>query len=123
MTKKYTKRPVIIEALEYLGEENISEVQDFVGEKLGYNPGMNEYYVETLGGNSYPLKKGDFIVKGRDGEFYLWGPSIFHLTYEQVNTELWGCSFCGCTEATEEFIDDRYKRCKNCGVDSLKWFI
>jgi hypothetical protein len=86
--KKYRKIPVVIEAMQYLREENISSLQDWFvrnnsGRKLIYYPDDNEYYIETLEGN-HRLSKGDYVIKGIKGEFYPCKPDIFEQTYELV---------------------------------------
>lgn len=82
---KYRKKPVIIEAIQYTGN-NYSEVCDFVGKELRiplikYNPG--ELIIETLEGN-HIVSVNDFIIKGVRGEFYACKPDIFEETYEEV---------------------------------------
>ena len=81
---KYRKKPVVIEAIQYQREGNITEVQDFVGPFLKYDPDKNKYAVETLEGTSYFLVKGDWVIKGVNGEFYPCKPDIFEKTYEPV---------------------------------------
>lgn len=80
---KYRKKPVVIEAMQYLREENIADIQDFVGDNLIYNPEDNEYYIKTLEGN-HRCTKGDYIIKGVKGELYPCKPDIFEMTYEKV---------------------------------------
>jgi len=83
---KFRKKPVVIDAMQYLREENIVDVQDFVGKYLKYDPDTNEYQVETLEGTSYFLTKFDWIIKGVNGEFYPCKPDIFEKTYELAST-------------------------------------
>ena len=84
MIKKYRKKPIIIEAIQYLREKNIFAVQDFVGKFLIFDEQENDYRIETLEGNSYLLKEYDWIIKGIKGEFYPCKPDIFEQTYEEV---------------------------------------
>ena len=79
---KYRKKPVVIEAVQYKREENIHECLNFCKD-MEYNPNDNEYYIKTLEGNMR-LTKGDFIIKGVQGEFYPCKPEIFDKTYEEV---------------------------------------
>ena len=81
---KYRKKPVVIEAIQYKREKNITTIQDFVGDILEYDPEENEYFIKTLEGDLY-LSKGDFIIKGVNGEFYPCKPDIFEKTYEPVD--------------------------------------
>lgn len=81
---KYRKKPVVIEAVQYLREENIGAIQDFVDDgSLFYDPKDNEYYIRTLEGN-HRCTKYDYIIKGVQGEFYPCKPDIFEQTYEAV---------------------------------------
>lgn len=93
---KYRKKPVVIEAVQFNGENSI-EIMDFVGKKLiVHKPPMgaekeldnipNEAYriiIPTLEGNMTAYK-GDFVIKGIKGEFYPCEPDIFEKTYEPV---------------------------------------
>ena len=59
MIKKYRKKPVVVE---YLGEENIFQVQEWFKKNkssrdLIYKPETNEYYIKTLEGE-YILTDG-----------------------------------------------------------------
>ncbi len=82
--KKYRKKPVVIEAIQYLREENISEVTKFVNNgKLIYNSETNEYSIRTLEGDML-CSKYDYIIKGIQGEFYPCKPDIFEATYEAI---------------------------------------
>lgn len=79
---KYRKKPVTVEAIQYLREENIFLCQEFCKD-MKYNPEDNEYYIETLEGKM-KASKGDYIIKGVNGEFYPCKPYIFEKTYESV---------------------------------------
>ena len=83
--KKFRKKPVVIEALQYLREKNIFEVQDFCGKSLIFDECKNDYRIGTLEGVSYLLQEGDWIIKGVKGEFYPCKPDIFEMTYDKVN--------------------------------------
>lgn len=99
---KYRKKPVVIEAIEYL---------PFVGEQLPHEidptfPVIDSFHkrevfedwkcphcyqaasvhgwVETLEGGHIACP-GDFIIKGVQGEFYPCKPDIFAATYEAVD--------------------------------------
>ena len=71
---------------------NLLEVKNFVGEKLQYDiydlaweVGMGvpkiTMQIDTLEG-FMQVSKGDYIIKGVNGEFYPCKPDIFHKTYE-----------------------------------------
>ena len=85
---KYKTKPVEIEAIQYLREENIMAVQDWFenqnGRKFVYDSSDKEYYVETLECRM-KVSKGDFIIKGIKGEFYPCKPDIFEMKYEKID--------------------------------------
>ena len=106
MVKKYKKKPIPIEALQWTGN-NTEEVREFTGESLsknvddyvdliklkfdmekyqGISPDeMNEYFViKTLEGN-HLTAIGDYIIKGVRGEFYPCKEDIFLETYDEVS--------------------------------------
>lgn len=93
MIEKYTKRPVTIEAVQLLdNDDSIIECIEFV-----FNIGMETSMfgqmatindVKTKGGFEIPTLEGnmkasfsDYIIKGVEGEFYLCRSDIFNKTY------------------------------------------
>lgn len=81
MPKKYRKKPVVIEAVQWTGD-NDKEVQDFTGNDQYFaEPG--ELMIKTLEGVML-ASIGDYIIKGVQGEFYPCKPGIFEATYEMV---------------------------------------
>ena len=93
MNKKYRKKPVVIEAIQWTGE-NLQEVVEFCGglHASARKWKWDEYcrVVETEGFKVFtlegPLKAsvGDWIIKGIHGENYPCKPDIFEETYEPV---------------------------------------
>ena len=87
----YRKKPVVIEAVQWTG--NMQEVIDLVGHDL---PTYGErrdgsIRIATLEGD-HECRKGDWIIKGVQGEFYPCKPDIFEATYEPVEivgNEIW----------------------------------
>ena len=80
MVHKYRKMP-IVEAIQYLREENISEIQSFIKDgSLQFSPKDNEYILRTVDGD-YVLKYGYYIVKDVDGQYYLHSPDVFSRMY------------------------------------------
>lgn len=84
---KYRKKPVAIEAVQFVDtEESILELSE-----LGLDPIRVDYAdldnpvlkIETLEGLMI-AKTGDYIIKGVQGEFYPCKPDIFKETYEKV---------------------------------------
>jgi hypothetical protein len=82
MVKSYRKRPVVIKAVQFTGD-NIGQVLDFTENKIKYDPKSNEYCCETLEGFLH-ISKNDFIIKGVNGEFYPCKPDIFEKSYEEI---------------------------------------
>lgn len=82
---KFRKKPVEVEAIQYLGTKNCEECHTFMG--IDHDDGelcdANFLYIETLEGQM-EASTGDWIIKGIQGEFYPCKPDIFELTYEQV---------------------------------------
>lgn len=83
MAKKYVKKPILIEAVQWTGD-NRAEILNFCNQ--GYFEYDNEFchlYIKTLEGNM-SANPGDFIIKGVRGEFYPCAKDIFEETYEEV---------------------------------------
>lgn len=79
--KKYRKKPVVIEALQFDGE-NLEECLKFC--YTAYKSPVQDFMViQTLEG-TMECRKGDYIIKGIKGEFYPCKPDIFERTYEEV---------------------------------------
>ena len=78
---KYRKKPVIIDAIQFTGE-NFEEIKQFGVQ--GFNAGIRNMVIKTLEGEMTVLS-GDWIVKGVKGEFYPCKPDIFEKTYEEVD--------------------------------------
>jgi len=79
--KKYIKRAIEIEALEWTGR-NIEEIFSFMSEGSFSFTG-EILYINTLEG---PLKasEGDYIIKGLRGEYYPCKPDIFAQSYDEI---------------------------------------
>lgn len=75
---KFRKKPVVIEALQWTGENN-QEVCFFLGQ-LDIDA-WNRVTICTLEG-TMRADIGDWIIKGVKGEFYPCKPDIFATTYE-----------------------------------------
>ena len=87
MVRKYVKKPVTIEAIQYNGD-NYLEICNFVGEGLDWTYGSRSLIIKTLEGDHY-ASIGDYIIKGIKGEFYPCKPDIFKETYDLAE-ENWG---------------------------------
>lgn len=84
MIKQYRKKPVVIEAIQWTGD-NLKECYDFMN-KFMYcsEPDYEEKIeIETLEG-TLEASIDDYIIKGIQGEFYPCKPNIFKQTYEEI---------------------------------------
>jgi hypothetical protein len=100
---KYRKRPVIIEAIQWIGTgKNIVDVYNFLENKnvssgIDVEPEGKNFYIQFDNGTcqlgSLIIKTlegdmkaniGDYIIKGVNGEYYPCKPDIFEKTYEEV---------------------------------------
>jgi endo-1,4-beta-mannosidase len=79
MIKHYRKKPVVIEAVQWTGD-NRSEIFDFVG-KFAVWGDVSGMIIKTLEGQ-HIASVGDYIIKGVNGEFYPCKPEIFEKTYD-----------------------------------------
>lgn len=81
MIRRYRKKPVVIEAVQWTGENKV-EIQQFIGCYLDENTILKHLYLPTLEG-VVAASAGDYIIKGVKGEFYPCKPDIFEQTYEE----------------------------------------
>lgn len=79
---KYRKKPVVIEAEQFL---NSADIHEFCKDKVREPVGKNYLEIETLEG-IMRANEGDYIIKGVNGEFYPCKPDIFEKTYELVES-------------------------------------
>ena len=79
MIKKYRKKPVTIEAVQWTGN-NVTEIASFT---KSAKFAQDVIYIETLEG-TMQANINDYIIKGVKGEFYPCKPDIFEQTYEEV---------------------------------------
>jgi hypothetical protein len=78
---KYRKKPVVIDAVKWTGE-NLDELRAFVPEEFRHNKINQPMGIITLEG-VMTVSEGDYIIKGVKGEFYPCKPDIFEMTYEK----------------------------------------
>lgn len=78
---KFRKKPVVIEAIQFLGDPNLQECLDFIGGNCGGDD--TRIVIETLEG-MMTCSKLDWIIKGVKGEFYPCKPEIFTATYDSA---------------------------------------
>jgi hypothetical protein len=79
---KYRKKPVVIEAFQWIDKPSFPEGFEELHEKAKITKD-EKLAIETLEG-SITASNGDFIIKGINGEFYPCKPDIFEKTYEKV---------------------------------------
>lgn len=92
---KYRKKPVIIDAIQWTGG-NMVEIADFAkgfakfdeirqGDAENKIPAQYDLSIQTLEG-TMQASRGDYIIKGVNGEFYPCKPDIFEKTYEKADS-------------------------------------
>lgn len=85
MTQKFRKKPVVIEAVQWMADEDSwKEIQAMGCPTKPGEMGSESFLIPTLEGDM-KASKGDWIIKGVQGEFYPCKPDIFEATYEPVN--------------------------------------
>ncbi len=86
MIKKYVKKRIPIEAIQWTGS-NFEELQAFAGSDLYMQNGR--LYIHTLEGDMAAANPiGDYLVKGIKGEFYFCEKAIFEESYEEYEEPL-----------------------------------
>ena len=85
---KFRKKPVVIEASQWLKMGDHPAVEQFPwGRAITKAEGYPDYHpldrgiIQTLEGD-HEVCPGDWIITGVKGEFYPCKPDIFELTYE-----------------------------------------
>jgi hypothetical protein len=75
---KYRKKPVVIEAMRYLGPFSYAEMSTAWGVSFRNHAVMTEGFLKIIDatGTHFP-EIGDYIVKGTAGEFYPVSAKIF----------------------------------------------
>lgn len=89
---KYRKKPVVIEAVKYMGGGDVenSDVPDWMwtafenGVLEAAAGGRDPLRIKTLEG-VLTVRPGDYIIQGVKGELYPCKPDIFEATYELVD--------------------------------------
>lgn len=91
---KFRKKPVVIEAIQWTGD-NGAEMQEFTrgvsGPYLEAGRPNTKMIISTLEGHMV-ADKGDYIIKGIVGEFYPVKEDIFEATYDRVEENPGGIS-------------------------------
>ena len=82
MARAYRKKPVVIEAVQWTGE-NHAEMCEFIDPEVFEIIPRVGLVIHTLEGDHH-ASPGDYIIKGVNGEFYPCKPDIFAKTYESA---------------------------------------
>ena len=86
MIQKFKNKPVIIEAVQFTGGNGHELVKwSSYGFRLYVNSAKT-IKIPTLEG-TMTAQVGDWIIKGKKGEFYPCKPDIFEQTYEKVSDQ------------------------------------
>lgn len=80
MTREYRKKPVVVEAVRWTGE-NHGEMCEFIDPEVFEMIPHVGLVIHTLEGD-HRASPGDYIIKGVNGEFYPCKPDVFEKTYE-----------------------------------------
>ena len=81
---KYRKKPVVIDAIQFIGT-NQDEIIEFTkGHALKGLEVLETVKIQTMEG-LMTAKRGDWIIKGIKDEYYPCDPDIFAQTYEDAN--------------------------------------
>ena len=87
---KYVKKPVVIDAMQYVGQQDLSELKIWVETfdvefRTYFNADANSdiLSINTLEG-TMSVSIGDFVIRGVKGEFYACKPDVFEMTYDKI---------------------------------------
>ncbi len=84
---KFRKRPVVIEAIQFVNDSSFCQMLNQWGEHFDsvadHEDKKENFFIETLEG-THCANIGDWIIRGVKGEFYPCKPDIFAMTYEPV---------------------------------------
>lgn len=81
---KFRKKPVVIDAVQYVGDENSWNAIVQMGCPTDQHDTDEESFrIPTLEGDMR-VSLNDWVIKGVKGEFYPCKPDIFEATYEKA---------------------------------------
>ena len=83
----FKKKPVVITAIQWDGN-NLEEIETWIGRELrqqrSYDGKEVVYLLIPTLESPHEASRGDWIIKGIEGEFYPCKPDIFKKTYDEV---------------------------------------
>ncbi len=79
---KFVKKPIEIEAVRYTGN-NKKAIFDFIDGDVDVNLDASDLAIHTLEGDM-SVSRGDWVIRGVQGEYYPCKPDIFEMTYDPV---------------------------------------
>lgn len=106
---KYRKKPVIINAFIWTGDKKttICDYEELIEVKQGnIIIDGDKLIIKTLEGDM-TASKGDYVIRGVNGEYYPCKPDIFAKTYELVDGELEISGLLKHNRDTEIFINGK----------------
>ena len=86
---KYRKKPVVVEAFQWFGDERQTEDPEWIVEAMSKRDVWIESVsqlcmkIRTLEG-THMASPGDYIIRGVKGELYPCKPDIFEQTYDVI---------------------------------------
>ena len=78
---KYRKKPIVIEAVEYIGQKPEEILLELGGTRGLWTNAEGNLCIKTPEG-IMTANKGDYIIKGIKGELYPCKPDIFQKSYD-----------------------------------------
>ena len=85
--QKYKKRPHVIEAMQWTGD-NLDAIRDWAGTDGIYRPTerrADQLTITAITGDPAPVRIGDWILpEPQAGRFYPCQPSVFEMLYEPM---------------------------------------
>jgi len=86
--RKFKKRPVVVEAVQYTDAESVGAIIDMQGNGQGIlntADGLMLYGRDGVSADSeHRVPKGDWVIKGVKGELYPCPADVFEATYDEV---------------------------------------
>lgn len=86
---KFRKKPVVIEAVQFGGVEDIPKIFKFcptAKSQINVETMETRFIIPTLEGD-HICSRGDWIIRGIAGEFYPCKNEVFQLSYERVDND------------------------------------